>query len=268
VGADSGVYDGLMNGDSLLVDDWGLNNTLNWVDFVGLWDWDGTWNSNLIWLGDMLVVDNGSFDWDWDGYGDIIGNFVDLEFRFDTVKFGGDDGVGTDWGVNCIGGYDISWGGSKVYCWSGDCSWACWYWEWGRGKGKYGSGVGGWASNLCVCCSWVGNFSSLSVFVSNLNGLCSYLNLTVSNYSSDGTVLSNSWSCMHSFMYSNWSMGNVCSSKSKSSSKEWCSAKSANKSSMSSNKSVSSEEWSVWSGRAQCQTGRQNQKFSHVISVL
>ena len=117
-----------MDRDSLLVDDWGFNNTLDWVDLVGLGNWDGTWNGNFVWLRDMLVLDNDSFNWDWDGYGDIIGDFDDVEFRFDTVKFWSDDGVGTDWGVNCNSGYGIKRGWSKVICWSGDGGWACWYW--------------------------------------------------------------------------------------------------------------------------------------------
>merc|ERR1719322_1735296 len=46
---DSGVYNGLLNGDSLLVDDWGFNNLLDWVDLVGLSDWDSTWYWNFCW---------------------------------------------------------------------------------------------------------------------------------------------------------------------------------------------------------------------------
>merc|ERR1712072_1185870 len=46
---DSGVYNGLLNGDSLLVDDWGFNNLLDWVDLVGLSYWDSTWNWNFVW---------------------------------------------------------------------------------------------------------------------------------------------------------------------------------------------------------------------------
>merc|ERR1719312_1498634 len=47
---DSGVYNGLLNGDSLLVDDWGFNNLLDWVNLVGLCYWDSTWYSNFVWF--------------------------------------------------------------------------------------------------------------------------------------------------------------------------------------------------------------------------
>ena len=60
-----------------------------------------------------------------------------------------------------------------------------------------------------VCGSRSGNFSGLSVFVSNLNGMGSYLYLTVSDDSSDGTVVSNGWYSMALFMYSSWSGNNV-----------------------------------------------------------
>merc|ERR1712025_1315248 len=53
---DSGVYNGLLNGDSLLVDDWGFNNLLDWVPMVGLSDWDSTWYSNFVWFWDMYGV--------------------------------------------------------------------------------------------------------------------------------------------------------------------------------------------------------------------
>ena len=77
---------------------------------------------------------------------------------------------------------------------------------------------------MCVCGSGRGNFSSLSVFVSNLNGLGSYLYLTVSDDSSDGTVVSDGWSSMYLFMYSSWS-GNNVGSYDASISYSWCSSK-------------------------------------------
>merc|ERR1719322_1888412 len=95
---DSGVYNGLLNGDSLLVDDWGFNNLLDWVDLVGLSDWDSTWYGNFVWFWDMYGVDNGSFDWNWYWYWYVIWYLVNLEFWFDTVETWSDSGVGTDWG--------------------------------------------------------------------------------------------------------------------------------------------------------------------------
>lgn len=229
---------------------------LDWVYLVGLWDWDGTWNGNFVWFWDMLGVDNGSFDWDWDSYWYIIWYLVNLEFWFDTVETGSDSGMGTDWGIDSIGGYGISWGWSPVGCWWGDSCWWSWDWEGWCWESTDGGSVGGWGSYLGVGCSWGSNFSGLSVLVSNLYGLGSYLNLTVSNNSGDGTVVCDSWSSMYMFLYMGWSGDDMLS----------------NDGSWGSKSSVScwgkSSQQLGWSSSAQCQTGRQNQKFSHVISVL
>merc|ERR1719284_1885752 len=205
---DSGVYNGLLNGDSLLVDDWGFNNLLDWVNLVGLWYWDSTWYSNFVWFWDMYGVDNGSFYWYWYSYWYIIRYLVNLEFWFDTVETGSDTGVGTDWGIDSVGGYGISWGWSVVGSWWWDWCWGSWGWEWGSWDSTDGSRVGSWGSDFGVCWSGMSNFSGLSVLVSNLYGLGSYLDLTVSNNSGDGTVLSDGWSSMYLFMDSYWSWGN------------------------------------------------------------
>merc|ERR550539_975508 len=244
-----GVYNGLVDGDGLFVDDWGLNNLLDWVHLVWGWDMDSTWNSNFIRLGDMLGVDNGSFDWDWDGYWYIIRYLVNLKFWFDTVKTRGDFGVGTDSTLDIVGGYGISWCWSGVECWGWDGCWGSWDGEGWGGKGTNGSGVGSWGSNLSVCSSGVGDFSSLGVCVSYLYGLRSNLNLTVSNNSGDGTVLCDSWSSMYLFMYSDWSGDNGVSYDGSCRCKASC---------------LTSPQWSGWSSSAQCQTGRQNQKFGHI----
>jgi hypothetical protein len=118
MGSDSGAYNGLLYSDGLLVNNGSLNNTLNWVDLVGLWDGDCTWDGNFVWFWDMFVVDNGSFNWDWDCYRYIIGDFVDLEFRLNAVKTGSDNGVGTDWGLYCMSSYGIKRCRSKITCWS------------------------------------------------------------------------------------------------------------------------------------------------------
>merc|ERR1719479_866251 len=59
-----------------------------------------------------------------------------------------------------------------------------------------------------------------------------------------------SWTSMYMFLYVSWS-GDDLGSYDGSWSSKTC-----------------SQQWSGWSSSAQCQTGRQNQKFSHVISVL
>merc|ERR1719340_596373 len=146
----------------------------------------------------VLVLErcyNGSFDWYWYSYWYIIRYLVNLEFWFDTVETWGDTGVGADWGIDSVGGYGIKWSWAVVGSWRWDST--------------DGSRVGGWGSNLGVCGSGMSNFSGLGVLVSNLYGLGSYLNLTVSNDSRDGTVLSNGWSSMYLFMDSNWSWGYV-----------------------------------------------------------
>jgi hypothetical protein len=125
---DSGVYNGLLYGDSLFVDDWSFDNLVDWTDLVGLWDWDGTWNSNFVGFGDVLDVFNNSFYWDWDCYWYIIWYLVYLKFWLDTVETRGNFGVGTDWSIYYNGGYGISWGWSVDGCWDREGCWGSWYW--------------------------------------------------------------------------------------------------------------------------------------------
>merc|ERR1719458_2338764 len=99
---DSGVYNGLLYGDSLFVDDWSFDNLVDWADLVGLWDWDGYWY--IIWY------------------------LVYLKFWLDTVETRGNFGVGTDWSVYCNGGYGISWSWSVDGCWDREGCWGSWYW--------------------------------------------------------------------------------------------------------------------------------------------
>merc|ERR1719436_601390 len=68
-----------------------------------------------------------------------------------------------------------------------------------------------------------------------------------------------SWTSMYIFLYVSWSGDDLGSYDGWGS---YC------KTSITSSKSVSSgnscsQQWSGWSSSAQCQTGRQNQKFSH-----
>merc|ERR1719322_405065 len=254
---DSGVYNGLLNGDSLLVDDWGFNNLLDWVDLVGLSDWDSTWYWNFVWFWDMDGVDNSSFDWDWDGYWYVIRYLVNLEFWFNTMESWGDSGVGTDWGIDSIGGYGISWGWSVVGSWWWDWCWGSWDWEsWGWDSTD-GSRVGGWGSNFGVSSTGMSSFSGLSVLVTNLDGLGSYLDLTVSNDSRDGSVLSDGWSSMYLFMDSDWSWGD-------SGSNDGTCGESGVSGWDNTSSKTSSQKVTSWGSGGKSQTGRQNQKLVHV----
>lgn len=98
--------------------------------------------------------------------------------------------------------------------------------------------------------------------MSNLNGLCTYLNLTVSYNSGDGAAVFNWCSMMHLFMHGNRPRNNVGTNDTSS-----VSERSSAKSCMSckSKSGPCTGKGCMWSSTAQCQTGRQNQKFSHVV---
>merc|ERR1712168_1335183 len=49
-----------------VVDVWGLDNLLDWVDLVWSWDMDGSWDWNLVWLGNWLLDKDLSWDGSWD----------------------------------------------------------------------------------------------------------------------------------------------------------------------------------------------------------
>merc|ERR1712117_702704 len=49
---------------------WSLDNLLDWVNLVWSWDWDSSWDSDLVWLGYMLgnldLTGNSSWHSNWD----------------------------------------------------------------------------------------------------------------------------------------------------------------------------------------------------------
>merc|ERR1712055_1222029 len=63
--------DWVRDGVGLLLDDWGLDDPLDLVDWVwggnGNWGWD----LNVVWLGDVLVDNDLPLDWGWDSDGDL-----------------------------------------------------------------------------------------------------------------------------------------------------------------------------------------------------
>lgn len=104
-----------------------------------------------------------------------------------------------------------------------------------------------------------------------MDGLASYLNGTVSDNSVDDTSGdSDSWSTVYLFMGNNWSWDNLGSYDSTCWGKSTSISSSYETASISSSYDTSCYEAFVpgWSSSAQCQTGRQNQKLSHCISVL
>ena len=83
-----------------LVNDWGINNLLDRVNFVGLWDWVRLWNFNSVWLLDVGLVDNLPFNWDWVWDWNVDRYPVDVEFWLNTSDNWSDLGVGADWSSN------------------------------------------------------------------------------------------------------------------------------------------------------------------------
>jgi hypothetical protein len=83
-----------------LLNDRCLDNLLNRVDLVGLGYGVGLGNLDGVGPGNLLLVDDGAFDGDRVGHGDLDWDLVDVELRLDPPHLRGDDGVGTDRGDN------------------------------------------------------------------------------------------------------------------------------------------------------------------------
>ena len=114
---------GLVNGVAGLLNDWGLNNLVDGVDLVGLWDSVRLRDLNSVRLGNMGLVDDFTLNWNWVGDWDINGDLVDLELRLNSGHLGGDLGVGANWGKDLLLGDGISGSWSKVAgCWGDDGS--------------------------------------------------------------------------------------------------------------------------------------------------
>merc|ERR1712018_108630 len=178
-----------------VVDVWGLDNLLDWVDLVWSWDMDGSWDWDLVWLGNWLLNNDLTGNSSWDGNWDINVVFVDLDLWDDVGDLWGDSGVGSDWGSNSGLGHGISWGRTSwdwcrwdgsIWCWG---SWDSWGWE-GSGLNEvlWGSGNirGGWLGDSFM--------SGNSVLVSSNNGSDSSLDGSLSNDTVFNSVLNNSWS--------------------------------------------------------------------------
>jgi len=64
-----------------VVDVGSLNDFLDGVNLVGSWDWDGTWDGNLIRLSDMGDLDDLTGNSTWDSDGDINVVVLDIDLR-------------------------------------------------------------------------------------------------------------------------------------------------------------------------------------------
>lgn len=194
---------GLVDGEGGMVNHWGLDDLVNWVDLVGLCDWNWVFNFDSVWLGNVLLDDDFPLNWNWVGNWNLDGNAVHLKFGLDALDLWGDDGVGADWGEDLFLGNGISWSWSIVAgCWRDD--WASWGWDdwgWELNSGR----VRLWLSGN-VGEGWL-LFKGLSgndVLVSGKNLLASNLDSARSNDSVVDDGLSNCWSGVDGFNGGQW----------------------------------------------------------------
>merc|ERR1712134_196189 len=100
---DSVDWGGVSSYDSLagvslicgVVDVGSLNNLLDGVNLVGSWDMDGTWDGNLIRLGNVGDLDDLTGNGTWDSNGNINVVVLDIDLRDNVGDLRGDSGVGS-----------------------------------------------------------------------------------------------------------------------------------------------------------------------------
>merc|ERR1712086_858411 len=176
-----------------VVDVRGLNDLLDGVNLVGSWDWDSTWDSNLIRLGDMGDLDDLTGNGTWDSNWDINIVLLDIDLWDNVGVLGGDSGVGSDWGRNLgldngVSGGGTSWdrcrGDGSIRCWGSRDDWS--------GKGNGVNKVLGRSGNIRMGSLGDGFLSSNGISMSSNNLLDSNLDGSLSNKSVFNTVL-NYW---------------------------------------------------------------------------
>merc|ERR1712121_451941 len=118
-----------------VVDVGSLDDFLDGVNLVGSWDWDGTWDGNLIRLSDMRDLDDLTGNSTWDSNRDINVVFLDIDLWDNVGDLRGDSGVGSDGSSDL--GLDNSVSRSRSS------------WDRGRGDGSIRSwgSRDGWGSN-------------------------------------------------------------------------------------------------------------------------
>merc|ERR1711983_303279 len=115
-----------------VVDVGSLNDFLDGVNLVGSWDWDGTWDGNLIRLGNMGDLDDLTGNGTWDSNRDINVVVLDIDLWDNVGDLRGDSGVGSDGSSdlgldNGVSGSRSSWdrgrGDGSRRCWGSRDSW-------------------------------------------------------------------------------------------------------------------------------------------------
>merc|ERR1712038_1386968 len=79
-----------------MVDMRGLNDLLDGVDLVGSWDRDSTGNGDLVWLGNMVDLDNLTGNGTWDSNRDINVVLLYVQLWDNVGDLRSDPGVGSD----------------------------------------------------------------------------------------------------------------------------------------------------------------------------
>merc|ERR1719477_523161 len=176
-----------------VVDVGSLNDLLDGVNLVGSWDMDGTWDGNLIRLGNVGDLDNLTRNGTWDSNGDINVVFLDIDLWDNVGDLRGDSGVGShrssdlglDNGVSrSRASWDRCWGDGSIRCWGSR--------DGGRGKSNGLNEVLGFSSNIRMSRLGDGLLSSNGVSMSSNNLLDSGLDGPLSDCSVLNTVL-NYW---------------------------------------------------------------------------
>merc|ERR1719483_1776030 len=242
-----------------VVDVRGLNN---------LWDWDSTWDSNLIRLGDMGDLDNLTGNGTWDSNWDINIVLLDIDLWDNVGELGGDSGVSSDGSKdslldNGVSGSRASWDGCRgdgsIRCWGSRDDWS------GKGNGVHK--VLGRSGNIRMGSLGDGFVSSNGISMTSNNLLDSNLDGSLSNQSIFNTVL-NYWgtSSIRSMSLSNHCRSGCNWSSDKATSISQTSMSSISQTSMSNKTSMS-----VVSGGSTVGTGhkgKSNTKSVHVSAAL
>lgn len=208
-GVDSGLDNGLLDGVDVLLNDWGLDNLLDWVDLEGLGNIDWDWDLDGVWLVDVLDDIVWSLNWGWDWDWDVIWDLVDVQLWDNVGLDWGDSGVGADWGGDLLLGDGISWGWAKVHwCWW-DGSIGSWVWQ--RSQRQWAGGFGvDWGTSDVAVWGWLLNsLTGSSVLVSNLDGLGANLDGAVSDNTMLNVGLGDGWASMDSFVDGGWANSNT-----------------------------------------------------------